>query len=157
MNIWINTTVLCFGKQAFSRMLLHLLFITAPGQIQGNHSNVIWSLDKLRIWEDRLTSEIRTATQNLCAVFFMLGSHCLKRLPNHREKYEMIPSYGHSGAFGLLGKYSHIKFQVQGVIGPLTEWRHIQPSACIVQTCPAYASNGLLWDIMPKSRVTLSD
>ena len=107
MNIWIGTAMSYSGKQVFSLMLFHLFFIAAPGQNQDKCSNLMWSLDKLRIREDKdlLQKFGLVHSKHLCT-FYVLGSHCFKKVPSHREKHKMIPSDGPFGAFGLLGEHA---------------------------------------------------
>ena len=81
INIWISTAVSYFGKQVFSLMLFHLFFIAAPGQNQDKCSNLIWSLDKLRIREDKdLLQKFRLGHSKHLCTFYVLGSHGFKKV-----------------------------------------------------------------------------
>ena len=81
MNIWIGTAMSYFGKQVFSLMLFHLFFIAAPGQNQDKCSNLMWSLDKLRIREDKnlLQKFSLVHSKHLCT-FYVLDSHGFKKV-----------------------------------------------------------------------------
>ena len=52
-------------------------------------------IGKLRIREDKdLLQKFRLVHSKRLCTFYVLGSHCLKRLSNHREKHKMIPLMG---------------------------------------------------------------
>ena len=81
MNIWIGTAMSYSGKQVFSLMLFHLFFIAAPGQNQDKCSNLMWSLDKLRIREDKnLLQKFGLGHSKHLCTFYVLGSHGFKKV-----------------------------------------------------------------------------